>query len=110
MKSKKYLIVCPTLLEASLLIDQAVSIDQNLALYSLEHLRTNTNLLISGIGISKTTYSLTKALSKETYDLVIHIGIAGSFDKNITLASIINIVSETFGDLGVGFLPFLIWS
>lgn len=101
MKSKKYLIVCPSALEASLFMEHAVAIDQSIALFSLKYFRLNTDLLISGIGISKTTHSLTKALLKTTYDLVIHMGIAGSFDKNIPLTSVVNIVSETFGDLGI---------
>ena len=100
MKSDKYLIVSPTSLEVKYLSKGAIRIDTKSEFYSLPHLR-NADLLISGIGISKTTYSLTKILAVKNYDLVIHLGIAGSYDGSLALGSLVNVHSEVFGDLGI---------
>ena len=99
MTNKRYLIVCPTALEAKHLLNKAARSNQRLDIFSLEEF--DADILITGIGIHKTTYSLTKVLCKNKYDFVIHIGIAGSFDKNLPLTSLAVINSEVFGDLGI---------
>ena len=100
MKRIKYLIVCPTSLEAGYLSKEAIRVSKEVELYSLPHFN-QTDLLISGIGINKTTYSLTKALNIKKYDFVIHIGIAGSYDNQLVLGSVVNIQSEAYGDMGI---------
>lgn len=57
------------------------------------------DLLITGVGMTATAFSLGKTLHKN-YDLVLNVGIAGSFDPNIPLGSLVNIVSDTFAELG----------
>lgn len=57
------------------------------------------DLLITGVGMTATAFSLGKNLNKN-YDLVLNVGIAGSFDTNIPLGSLVNIVSDTFAELG----------
>ena len=39
------------------------------------------DILITGIGIPSTIYNLTNALTRKKYDIVIQIGIAGTFTK-----------------------------
>lgn len=56
-------------------------------------------LLITGVGMTATAFSLGKKLKKD-YDLVLNVGIAGSFDPNIPLGSLVNIVNDTFAELG----------
>ena len=43
------------------------------------------DVLISGVGMINTTYNLTKILSKKRYDLVINMGIAGSYNPSIKI-------------------------
>ena len=100
MKRIKYLIVCPTALEAGGLVKEAVRLTGEIELFSLP-LFNQVDMLISGIGINKTTYSLTKALTGKNYDFVIHIGIAGSYNNHLELGSVVNIQSETYGDMGI---------
>ena len=57
------------------------------------------DLLITGVGMTATAFSLGKNLKRD-YDLVLNVGIAGSFDLNIPLGSLVNIVSDTFAELG----------
>ncbi len=56
-------------------------------------------VLISGIGMVSTSYALTKALHKNSYNLVLNAGIAGCFNKNIELGSVYNVTQEQIGDM-----------
>lgn len=57
-------------------------------------------LLITGIGSVATAYALTKQLQKEKYDLVLNFGLAGSFNRNLEIGSVVNVTQEHFADLG----------
>ena len=57
-------------------------------------------LLITGVGMVATTYSLTKVLSEKTFDLVIQAGIAGSYDRSLLLGNVYAVKTEIFGDMG----------
>ncbi len=59
------------------------------------------DFLVLGIGIPSVIYRLTIALQNEKYDLVINIGTAGSYNGNIKIGDIVNVVSEQFGDIGI---------
>lgn len=59
------------------------------------------HLLVTGPGIALTAYSLTKAFSKNAFDLTINAGIAGSYRRDLALGDVVQVVSEQFGDLGV---------
>ncbi len=61
----------------------------------------NIDILITGIGLVFTCYHLTKALNDDTYDLVINLGIAGSFNKNLQIGEVVNVIHEEFSDLGI---------
>ncbi|SFG57441.1 futalosine hydrolase [Pedobacter insulae] len=57
------------------------------------------DVIITGVGMTATAFALGKHLSND-YSLVLNVGIAGSFDKNIALASLVNIRTDTFSELG----------
>jgi futalosine hydrolase len=56
------------------------------------------DILITGIGLTATTYSITKQLQIRRPDIVLQAGIAGCFDKNIPLGSVVAIKQEMIGD------------
>jgi futalosine hydrolase len=60
----------------------------------------SVDILITGVGMVATAYSLTKALSQKKYDLVIQAGISGSFNHSIHPGQVVFIISEEYGDLG----------
>ena len=60
----------------------------------------NVYMLIGGVGLVSTAYELTRKLLSQKFDLVLQVGIAGSYDRNIQLGDVVFITSETFGDLG----------
>jgi futalosine hydrolase len=61
---------------------------------------TIIDVLVSGIGMAAKAYQLGKYLQKENYDLVLNIGIAGSFKKEIPIASLVNVVQDQFSEMG----------
>lgn len=63
--------------------------------------KPDVDILITGIGLTATTYALAKQISLKKPDLIIQAGIAGCFDKNISLGSVVIIKQDTIADLSV---------
>jgi futalosine hydrolase len=61
--------------------------------------RKNFDLLVTGVGMVATAFALGKHLSSK-YDLIVNFGIAGCFDRNIALGTVLNITEDTFAELG----------
>jgi len=59
----------------------------------------NFDFLITGVGMVATAFALGQKLNKK-YKLAINIGIAGSFDRNIKLGELVNVIEDTFAELG----------
>src|SRR5258705_7543597 len=59
------------------------------------------DILITGIGLTATTYAFTKQIRLKKPALVIQAGIAGCFDKNISLGSVVVIKQDTIADQAV---------
>lgn len=55
---------------------------------------------ITGVGLTATTFSLTKALLRHKYDFALQAGIAGSYHRALTLGRVVLVRTEEFGDLG----------
>lgn len=58
------------------------------------------SLFITGVGMVATAFALGRELAVNQYDLAINLGIAGSFDRNITLGDVIEITEDTFAETG----------
>ncbi|MFI5186774.1 MAG: futalosine hydrolase [Chitinophagales bacterium] len=61
----------------------------------------NIDILITGIGLTAATYRLTKQINLKKPDLVIQAGVAGCFDKKISLGSVVIAKKETIADQSV---------
>lgn len=57
------------------------------------------DILITGVGMTATAFALGKYLNNN-YNLVLNVGIAGSFNENIPLGGLVNIISDTLAELG----------
>jgi futalosine hydrolase len=68
----------------------------------LQFINSSDNIIVTntGIGIASTVYNLTKLLNNR-YDLILNIGIAGSFSGKLNIGDVVTVSSETFGDFGV---------
>jgi futalosine hydrolase len=62
---------------------------------------SNIDVLITGVGMMATTYSLTKAILKKRPDFILQAGVAGCLDEKLPLTKIVLIENENIGDLGV---------
>jgi futalosine hydrolase len=58
-------------------------------------------VLITGVGSPLTAFAMGKVLALKKYDLAIHAGIAGAYNKNIKIGDVMEVTSDYFGDLGV---------
>ena len=63
--------------------------------------RNNIDILISGIGLTASTYHFTKQLELKKYNLVIQAGVAGSFDLQIPPGAVVAIKQDTIADQSV---------
>jgi len=70
-------------------------------LYTGESQRLKIQFHQSGIGMLAAGFALTKLAMEDKPDLIIQMGIAGSFDPDLALGSVVVIDEETIGDLGV---------
>ncbi len=60
----------------------------------------SVRVLITGAGMVPTAFSLGRHLAKQSYDLAINLGIAGSFDFDLNLGDICLVTEDTFAELG----------
>jgi len=60
----------------------------------------NCSVLITGVGMVPTAFALGRHLPHNVYNLVINLGIAGSFDRNIKLGDVLEITKDTQAELG----------
>lgn len=57
--------------------------------------------LITGVGMTATAYALGKAfVSNHRYTAILNVGVAGSFDKEIPLGTVVSVCKDTFYELG----------
>lgn len=57
-------------------------------------------LLITGVGLTATAFSLGYLLASERFDLAINAGICGALHKELSIGDVLHITSEYFADLG----------
>ena len=57
-------------------------------------------VLITGVGMVNTSIQLTKELMRNKYDLVINMGVAGSFSDAIRTGNVVEVVEDSFSELG----------
>lgn len=89
----KILLVAATSAEISL-------ISKHFQLAEAEFIQTEQfDILITGVGMTATAFALGKHLSN-VYQLVLNLGIAGSFDPSIDLGTVLNITTDDFAELG----------
>ncbi len=73
------------------------------------HPTSDISFLVTGVGMVATAFSLGKHLALNQYDFAINLGIAGSFDRQISLGSVLEVTEDTIAELGAedgpNFLP-----
>lgn len=88
----------------NILVAAATAKEINPFIKSLKENRFSTNnidILISGIGLTASTYHLAKQLALRKYELIIQAGVAGSFDVNLPPGTVVAIKQDTIADQSV---------
>jgi len=58
------------------------------------------DVIVTGVGMVNTTFFLTKKLSKKSYDLVINMGVAGSFSDEIKIGDVVEVIEDNLSEIG----------
>jgi futalosine hydrolase len=99
----RILVVAATLPEVEPLI-QAMNMQKSgdePNLFTTRHASiANCSVLITGAGMVPTAFALARHLPHNVYNLVINLGIAGSFDRGIALGELAEVTEDTFAELG----------
>jgi futalosine hydrolase len=61
----------------------------------------NVDVLITGVGMMSTIYSLTKKILSKRPGFILQAGVAGCLDEKLPLTKIVLVENENIGDLGV---------
>ena len=64
------------------------------------HNRSTVDILIPGVGMVLTAWHLGKLLASRKYDFAINAGIAGAFDLNMKIGSVVNVTEDCITELG----------
>lgn len=57
-------------------------------------------IAIAGVGMVNTAYHLTKSLSSAHYELVLNLGICGSYNRSRLIGEIVHVNEEVFAEMG----------
>ena len=58
------------------------------------------DVIVTGVGMVNTTFSLTKMLSEKDYDLVINMGVSGSFSDGIKIGDVVEVIEDNLSEIG----------
>lgn len=98
----RILIVSSTYGEISPLIDFLnLRMQRKEKFCTCKFLEDEISISIVGIGSYSMLYWLTKYLHTNKYDLVLNVGIAGSFVKDVPVGDVVFVSTEEIGDIGV---------
>lgn len=98
----KILIVAATWMEVKLIADEFEFInEESQFLTKYQYSGNEIDILRTGIGTTFATFHLTNTLHSYNYQLVINVGIAGSFTPDLKIGDVVNVMSEEFADLGI---------
>ena len=96
-----FLLVAATLFEIRPFLDKLPLLEKQSEKLSRYHFKNSAiDVLITGVGMIPTAYLLGKQLAMQRYDLVINAGIAGTFNKLLSLGSVVNVVEDCVPELG----------
>ncbi|MEL6831573.1 MAG: futalosine hydrolase [Bacteroidota bacterium] len=95
----KILLVAATTFEIAPLIEALKENERQPYHYSLGGL--SIEILITGVGLPLTAFSLGHRLANRRYDWLVQAGVGGALDRSLALGSVVQVVSDCFADLGV---------
>ena len=58
------------------------------------------DVLLTGVGMVATAYWVGRAIASGSYDVAINAGICGSFDRQLPIGEVVNVVEDSFPEMG----------
>ena len=58
------------------------------------------DVLITGVGMVNTVFSLTKYLHNHTPDIIINVGIAGAYNLDYNIGDVVEVSKDCFSEIG----------
>jgi futalosine hydrolase len=98
----KVLIVSATQTEIAPLLEQYEA-KQNIhsnKVFSFAHKRCAVDVLITGVGLIATAFEMGQWLARRHYDLVLNAGLAGSFNLDAPIGSVVQITNDEIAEWG----------
>ncbi len=83
------------------LIAAATALEIAPFLADYKNIQKDIDVLVTGIGLTATTYSLTRQIHVKRPGMIIQAGVGGCFDTRIPLGSVLAIKQEAIGDQSV---------
>jgi len=97
----RILTVAATSVEVAPLIAQLrYSAERGPSVKAYAHPGHDVDVLVTGIGMVATAAWTCKILTQGSYDLVLNIGVCGSFDAAVRPATVVHVVSDCIAELG----------
>lgn len=96
----KLLIVAATSFEIAPLIQHLQANYEQLTPQQFKKGGLEIHLLVTGVGQMLTAFWLGQKLQANHYDLLLNVGVAGCFRRDIALGTVVHVITERFGDLG----------
>jgi len=102
MNNKNILIVAATKFEIKPLLNKIGLSDtyiQTGYMYDGEYNNTRIDILITGVGMVNTAYTMARYINSN-YDYCINAGVAGSFNYDIEIGEVVNVVKDELCEMG----------
>ena len=97
----KILIVSATTFEIAPLLQYLDNNAEKQSFFEYKYNGNNIYPLVTGIGALNTSFGLSRYNDIEKTDVVINVGLAGSYHESIALGTVVEVYSDRFADLGV---------
>lgn len=95
----KILLVAATSFEIAPLLQALQEKERQPYTYQFETSRLD--VLLTGVGLPLTAFALAHRLAHKSYDWLLQAGVGGAIDRSLSLGQVVQVVSDSFGDLGV---------
>ncbi len=93
----KILLTSATLLEIKPLIEK-FELNENTFVKCHQH---EVQIFITGVGIPCSLFHFCKRLQTIDFDLLVHVGIAGAYHRDLQIGEVVQVTQDCFADLGI---------
>jgi len=66
-----------------------------------QHSKLSIHYAVTGVGVVSTVYHLMELLNREQFEMMLQVGIAGSFNNDLSVGTAVNIEKEVLAEMGV---------